>query len=239
MWKKKRALLHSRSRSQWCLKMFAFFFSRWYLLNCLTFCKQTGYGDASSRAWVLCKKIGLLSSKSRSQQGLIWSKYDLLCLLDCWSFCYQTWFVDNIVISCNVLWRKLIAVLKARSQQNFKNLMINIFWRAEPFTTKIGMVMHYHGPKDWFAVFKFKVKVSVKDHIIKVLLSNISSALLLLFQPNLVLWHIIISWSVLCKKMDCCFQGQCYREGLQLHWIFMYLISSVPLISWQQPNWVC
>ena len=34
------------------------------------------YCDASSWARVSCKKIGLLFSRSRSQQGLIWSKYD-------------------------------------------------------------------------------------------------------------------------------------------------------------------
>ena len=49
--------------------------------------------------------------------------------------------------------------------------------------------------KDWFAVFK----VTVKDHIIKIWLSNVSSELLILLQLNLVWWHIIISWIVLWK----------------------------------------
>ena len=39
-------------------------------------CYQTWYADTSSWAGVLCKKIGLLPSRSRSQQGLIRSKYD-------------------------------------------------------------------------------------------------------------------------------------------------------------------
>ena len=34
-----------------------------YLLNCWTFCNQTWNGDASSWSRVLCKKIGLLSSR--------------------------------------------------------------------------------------------------------------------------------------------------------------------------------
>ena len=51
--------------------------------------------------------------------------------------------------------------------------------------------------KDWFAVFK--VKVTVKDHIFKIWLSDISSAVLILLQLNLVWWHIIISWIFLWK----------------------------------------
>ena len=49
--------------------------------------------------------------------------------------------------------------------------------------------------KDLFAIFK--VKVTVKDHIIKIWLSNMSSELLILLQLNLVWWYIIISWIVL------------------------------------------
>ena len=48
--------------------------------------------------------------------------------------------------------------------------------------------------KDWFAVFN--VKITAKDHTIKILLSNISSELLILLQPSLVWWHIIRSWIV-------------------------------------------
>ena len=45
--------------------------SEQYLLNCVTFCKQTWYGHESSRAGVLCEKTALLSSRSRSQWGLV------------------------------------------------------------------------------------------------------------------------------------------------------------------------
>ena len=38
--------------------------------------------------------------------------------------------------------------------------------------------------QDWFTVFK--VKVTVKDHIIKICLANLSSEVLILLQPNLV-----------------------------------------------------
>ena len=114
-----------------------------------------------------------------------------------------------------------------------------IFWTADPFATKLGLIVHYHKPecfmekldcfvqgqghskiskcewmfvqvissenlnlllpnlarcciimspivylKDWFAVFK--VKVTVKNIIIKVLLFDILSELLTFFQLNLV-----------------------------------------------------
>ena len=49
--------------------------------------------------------------------------------------------------------------------------------------------------KDWFAVFK--VNVTVKDPLIKIWLSYISSGLLIILRLNLVWWHIIISWIVL------------------------------------------
>ena len=51
--------------------------------------------------------------------------------------------------------------------------------------------------KDWSAVFK--ITVTVKDCIIKIRLSNLSTELLILLQLNLVWWHIIISWIVLRK----------------------------------------
>ena len=126
----------------------------------------------------LMQKISLLFSKSTSQQGLIWSEYA--------SFYY-------------------------------------VFWTADPFATKLGLIVHYHKPecfmkkldccvqgrhhskiskcqwmqyplncwsffnqiwygdasswarlsskKDFFAVFE--VKVTVKDHKIKIWLFNI------------------------------------------------------------------
>ena len=51
--------------------------------------------------------------------------------------------------------------------------------------------------KDWFAVLK--IKVTVKDNIIKIWLFNMLSELLILLQVNLVWWYIIIRWIVLWK----------------------------------------
>ena len=46
--------------------------------------------------------------------------------------------------------------------------------------------------EDWFAVFKFRV--TVRAHLMKY------DCLLIFWQPDLIGWYIIISWSVLCKN---------------------------------------
>ena len=65
--------------------------------------------------------------------------------------------------------------------------------------------------KKLFAIFK--VKVTGRAHMIKTRLSTISSELLILRQPNLVWWYIIISRSVLWKKLNYCIQGQGHSKG--------------------------
>ena len=64
---------------------------------------------------------------------------------------------------------------------------------AEPFVTKLGMVMDQSAMQESrFAVFKFRV--TVRAHMIKYMtVSNISIELLIFLHPNLVGWHIIIS----------------------------------------------
>ena len=56
-------------------------------------------------------------------------------------------------------------------------------------------------PKDWFAVFV--VKVTVKDHIIKISLCNISSELLILLQLELVLMAHNYKLDCIVKRLDC------------------------------------
>ena len=52
-------------------------------------------------------------------------------------------------------------------------------------------------PKNWFAVFK--IKVTMKNHLIKIWLSDISPELLLLFQLKLIWWHT----DFFVKRLDC------------------------------------
>ena len=103
----------------------------------------------------------------------------------------------------------------------------NIFWIAEPSTTKLDMVRHHEPdclPKwllcclegQWFAILKGKV--TVMNNLMKIWLSDILSELLILLKLNLVWWHIIIRWIVLWK--DC---GQClghrkkFRISVNVH----------------------
>ena len=149
-------------------------------------------------------------------------------------------------------------------------------WTANPFATKLGLIVHYHKPecfmekldccaqgqghnnknlkineclcrwyflnhwtfyyqtwygdaslwarlslkKDWFAVFK--VKVTVKDNIIKIWLFNILSELLILLQLNL-----LVGTSLCCEKIGllCCHPGQGQRRGSEFWWMFIWKIS--------------
>ena len=196
-------------------------------LNPQTFCYHTWFDDASLWATVLYWNISLLSSRSRSQWGLIWSdsKYVSFCyiyLLDCWSVCNQTWFYGILLSGVQVRKKKGMLCSRSRSQWNLKiskNVCQDIiFWTAESFSfiTKLGTVMRHHVPeyhaKRLLAVFE--VKVTFKTYIVYEL--YIIKLWLLLYLLNywsfcsqsLVWWYIIISWvvllndciSVLCSK---------------------------------------
>ena len=99
------------------------------------------------------KKNCLLSSRSRSQQGLIWSKFDSFYC----SFWTANLFVTRlislyiIVSQGRVSYEEIgLLCLRSRSQQEFEMLLNvcphDIFWIAGTFTTKLGMVMHQYEP---------------------------------------------------------------------------------------------
>ena len=92
--------------------------------------------------------------------------------------------------------------------------------------------------KDWFAVFK--VKVTVKDNIIKIWLFNILSELLILLQLNLVCWYIIIRWTGLsCEKIGllCCGPDQDHWKGSEFQWMFIWRVFP-QLLNMLSPNLV-
>ena len=72
--------------------------------------------------------------------------------------------------------------------------------------------------------------------------STTTTELLILLQPHLIdgwNWmghHLNLEYFL--QKLDCCFQGQDHSEGPKLYRTFVYLKTSVPLISWQ-PKKVC
>ena len=171
----------------------------------------------------------MLSSRSRSQRGLIWSNYDCFhCIfwtanpfatkLGFMEFCYQP--------ECPVD-KKGLLCLRLRSQWNFKlsmNVCLDeIFWTAEPFITNLGTVMHHHDPecnaKGCFTVIK--IKVTVKAYVIEIWLSAVSSELLILLQPDFRLTVHYISWVVLWK--DCipvlCLVSR-LQQGFKISWHF-------------------
>ena len=58
--------------------------------------------------------------------------------------------------------------------------------------------MHHHLVKECFAVFNVKITMTMRAFIYQdMIVSIISSELLNFLHPNLVWWHIILSWSVL------------------------------------------
>ena len=89
----------------------------------------------------------------------------------------------------------------AKFQSVNECLSNDIFWIAEPFTTKLDVLMPHYEP-DCLSkrlVCCLQVKVTVKDNIIKIWLFNVLSELLILLLLNLVWWYIIIRWIVLWK----------------------------------------
>ena len=86
-------------------------------------CYQTWYSDALSWAEVSCKKIGLLFSRSRSWQGLIWSDFNSSTIYSEFLILLQTNLVwKYIAISQSALWRNWIVVFKIKVTAKFVNV---------------------------------------------------------------------------------------------------------------------
>ena len=128
--------------------------SRQHFLNHWHFYCQTWYGNASLWARLSFKKIGLLSSRSRSLLRITWLKkwlfnilYELLILLQV----NLVWW--HIIIRWIVLWKDWIALLWSRSRsQKRLRILVNVHLNdissvAEPSVTQLGMVMQRNGPK--------------------------------------------------------------------------------------------
>ena len=158
--------------------------SRWYLLNATHFVTKLVMVKHYNESECWCKKIGLLSSRSRSHQGLIWSKCD--------SFYYIFWTADPFATKfCfvvlylkpeSVLWRNWTAVLEVKVTAELQNIneclsrqyLLNSWsFYYQTWCRNALSWARVSFKKDLFAVFK--VKITVKDHIIKIWLSNTSS----------------------------------------------------------------
>ena len=80
------------------------------------------------------------------------------CLLNCWSFCNKTWFNGISWIVFSFLFQffflerlDYFVVFEVKVKQRFKiwmNVHLDaLFSTAEPFVTKLGIVMQHHGPE--------------------------------------------------------------------------------------------
>ena len=189
-------------------------------LNCFAtgrFC----CGDAAVWARLSLKKIGLLSSRSGSQ---IWTAYPFATKLGLMVHHHK---VDCLVKIGFLLWSR-----SQKGQNSSECSSGQYLLSCWTICNQLGMVMQHHGPKCHARRLVCFLQVQSQGRPIwsNVTVSTISAKLLIFLQSNLIGWFIIISWSALCKN---CFLGQDHCKGSKLCWIFMYLISSVPLISWQ------
>ena len=168
--------------------------SRWYFLNHYTFCFQTWSCDATLWVKVLCKKIDLLFSRSKSLQELVWSNSD--------NFYCTFWTADPFAINLHLIvdhhkpecfMEKFDCYAQGQGHSKISkyqwmfvqmifsesmNLSLqNLVWRCI-------IVSQIAFQKGWFAVFK--VKVTVKNNTIKIWLFTVLSELLILLQLNLI-----------------------------------------------------
>ena len=84
----------------------------------------------------------------------------------------------------------------------------------------------------------FQVRVTVNNQMIKLLLSNISSEMLILLQSNLDDGTFLYAGVSCGKKMDYCVQGQDHSETSKCRWMFVRTISS-ELLNILLLNLVC
>ena len=97
------------------------------------------------------KRYGLLFSRSRSQKGLMWSKYDSLYYIFWTADPFATklcLIVHYLKPECSM--KKLDCCVQGRGHSKISKcqgmLIYSIFLIAEPFTTKLSMVMCHHEP---------------------------------------------------------------------------------------------
>ena len=137
-----------------------------------------------------CRKIASLFSRSRSQQGLIWSDYN--------SFYCIFWTADPFASKLVLIvhYHKLECCMEKLDfcvQGQGHRKISKCYWMfvqmipsellnlLQPNLVGCCIILsHIVFQKDWFAVFK--VRVTLKDRVIKIWLSNMSSELLNLWN---------------------------------------------------------
>ena len=101
-------------------------------------------------SWSFMQKDWFAVSSSRSQQGLIWLKWQFT------SFCDQTWFDDQyIIISQSILWGNWIAVFKVKFTAKLQNVNECLFRQY-----LLNHYIFYH--QTWNGDASSEARVSVK-----------------------------------------------------------------------------
>ena len=154
------------------------------------------------------KKIDLLFSRSGSLQEFIWPKYDnFYCI-----FLTAKPFATKLALTVHYhkpefFMEKLDCCVQGQGHSKISKCRLVFIQISSELLNLLVLLPHlvwwciimsqivFH--KDWFGVCK--VKVTVKDNIIKLWPFNVLSELLIFFQLNLVWWHIIRRWIVLWK----------------------------------------
>ena len=131
-----------------------------YHLNCWSFCHQTWFDSTLSWARLSNGEIGLLCSRSSSQQNKTKKREKKIkmsvnvCPND------SLWLAEPFAINLgmvmhhrepNCLPKRLICCLQGQGHCNFFLMSMNvcpddIFWLTEPFTSKRGMMLHPYEP---------------------------------------------------------------------------------------------
>ena len=171
--------------------------------------------------------------KDKVQAHIIKILLLLLCLLNFWSFCYQTLFGGTVLeagLSCENI---DLLCSRSRSQQRSKphwmliwmisSELFNLFW---PNLVWWCIIMSQNVMwKDCFALTR--VKVTVRAYIIKNIIFAICSELLILSQESLTWWYSIIRWKY-------CFAVFSVSRMVQNFIECLCKRCSVPLICLQQ-----
>ena len=129
-------------------------------------------------------------------------------------------------------------------------MYIEIVWIAQSFVTKLGMVVHHH---ELEILVEKLVKVTVRAYLIRIWLSAIDSEQMILLQPDLVWWCIILSqsaqwkigllWSIIggsCHKYNFCHDKR-FVATKHIFWcnksmlVATKYLSQQKLYLWQLP----
>ena len=129
-----------------------------------------------------------------------------------WEYC---------IISESVLWKNSIQNVNEYLSGWWYLLHYDIFCTTEHFVTKHGVVMQHHKPeccvKNWIIAIKIKVTASVRMSVcVQMIYSKLTNILL----PNLVLWCVIMSQSVM-QKGYLLFTRSRSQQGFIWSWQFV------------------